>query len=302
MSAVLLCAANVSEGRDAETVEAVAAAVRATPEVVLLDHSSDPDHHRSVFSFAGSPDAVLEAARALATTAFERIDMARHRGEHPRLGAVDVVPFVPIRGISLEEAVEVARAFGRFVGERGIPVYYYEAAATRPERRALPALRAGQYEGLAERLQVPEWAPDEGPARFDSRAGAVVTGARGALVAFNVNLRSEDLRVAERIARAVRHSDGGFRHVRAIGVALRSRGMVQVSMNLLRPAETSPGRVLEAVRAEAARHGIAVAETELIGPVPVDVALEAARQGLQAHGLRSGQIIELALWERHDAG
>lgn len=301
MSRILLCAANVSEGRDTEIVEAVADAVRAQPDVVLLDYSSDPDHHRSVFSFAGPPNAVLEAARALATAAFERIDMARHRGEHPRLGAVDVVPFVPVRGISLEEAVETAHAFGRFVGERGIPVYYYEAAARRPERRSLPALRIGQYEGLAERLRHPEWAPDEGPARFDARAGAVVTGAREPLLAFNVNLRTEDLRVAERIARAVRHADGGFRFVRALGVALRTRGMVQVSMNLVRPAETPPGRVLDAVRAEAARYGVAVAETELIGPVPLEVALEAARQGLQAHGLRSRQIIELALWERDEA-
>ncbi len=301
MSRILLCAANVSEGRDAETVEAVAEAVRAHPDVVLLDYSSDPDHHRSVFSFAGPPAAVLGAARALATAAFERIDMARHRGEHPRLGAVDVVPFVPVRGISLEEAVETARAFGRFVGERGIPVYYYEAAARRAERRSLPSLRVGQYEGLAERLRDPEWAPDEGPARFDARAGAVVTGAREPLLAFNVNLRTEDLRVAERIARAVRHADGGFRYVRAIGVALRTRGMVQVSMNLVRPTDTPPGRVLDAVRVEAARYGVAVAETELIGPVPLEVALEAARQGLQAHGLRSRQIIELALWERDDA-
>lgn len=297
MRKVLLCAANVSEGRNAGTVRALAEAVRSRSGVVLFDHSADPDHHRSVFTFLGGPEAVLEGARALAEVAFARIDMREHRGAHPRIGAVDVVPFVPVRGLAMEEAVEVARRFGRWVGERGIPVYYYEHAATRPERRALPAIRSGGYEKLAEKLKDPEWAPDEGPARFHPAAGATVTGARDPLIAFNVNLRTTDLAVAERIARAVRHIDGGYRHVRAIGVALEARDLVQVSMNLVRPEATPMLRVLEAVRAEAARDGVEVAGTELIGPVPLEALTAAAGQALQAHEFDTRQVIELALLE-----
>lgn len=294
---ILLCAANVSEGRDLETIEALSDTLRPRAGVLLFDRSWDADHGRSIYSYLGSPDAVLEATKALASEAFRRIDMREHRGQHPRIGALDVVPFVPVRGVSMEEAVEVARQFGRFVGELGIPVYYYEEAATRPERRPLPALRAGGYEGLEEKLRRPEWAPDEGPARFHARSGAVVTGAREPLLAFNVNLRTDELDLAVRIARAVRDRDGGLRHVRAIPVALPEKGMVQVSMNLLRPAETPPGRVLEAVRTEAARRGVSVAGTEIVGPVPVGILVEAAREGLQAHDLDERQIIELALLE-----
>lgn len=295
MKRALLCAPNVSEGRDAETVEAIAGRVRATPGARLLDVNTDPDHNRTVLTYLGEPEAVLEATRAMAEEAFERIDMARHRGEHPRLGAVDVVPFVPVREVTPEEALDACRRFGRWVGERGIPVYYYEDAATRPERRSLPAVRRGGYEDLPRKLASEEGAPDEGPARFDARAGAVVTGVRGPLIAFNVNLRSDDAEVARRIAAAVRHIGGGYRYVRALGIDLRDRGMVQVSMNLVRPAETPLARVLDTVRAEADRYGVAVAGTELIGPVPVEALADVVRHALQAHDFDTGQIVELGL-------
>lgn len=297
MKRALLCVPNVSEGRDDAVVESLAAAVRGKEGVRLLDHSADPDHNRSVFTYLGGPEAVLEATKALAERAWELIDMRVHRGRHPRLGAVDVVPFVPVRGVTSEEALGVCRRFGRWAGERGVPVYYYEEAATRPERRDLPGLRRGGYEGLAERLGTPEGEPDEGPARFHPRAGALVTGVRGPLVAFNVNLRSRDLAVAREVARTIRESDGGYRHVRAIGVSLRDRGMVQVSINLVRPVETPLSRVLERVRSEAARRGVEVAGTELVGPVPLAVVVAVFRDHLGVDRFAETQIVETGLME-----
>lgn len=297
MRKVLLCAPNVSEGRDPERLEEIVAAVRSVEGVRLLEWSADAAHHRAVLTYLGEPNAVLAATVAMAERALALIDMREHAGGHPRLGAVDVVPFVPVLGVSEEEAIEVARRFGRWVGARGIPVYYYEAAATRPERRDLPALRTGEYEGLQGRLATEAGAPDEGPAGFDPRAGAVVTGVRPPLLAFNVNLRSTDLELARRIARAVRFIGGGWRHVRAIGVELPDRGMVQVSMNLTRPSETPLARVLATVREEAARHGVTVAGTEVVGPITAEVLAQAFRHLAGAHDFRTEQVVELALLE-----
>jgi glutamate formiminotransferase len=240
---------------------------------------------------------VLEAAQRLAIRAFELIDMTRHHGAHPRQGALDVVPFVPVRGVDTAEAVAMARRFGRFVGDLGVPVYYYEDAATRPERKNLPDIRKGEYEALPAKLGRPEWAPDEGPARFNPRAGALVTGVRFPLVAFNVDLRTNDLSIAERIARAVRFVSGGYRYVRALGLPLEDRGMVQVSMNLLNYSQTPVSRVLETVRAEAARYGVAIAGAEFVGPVPLGVLEEVARYYLQLHQFATEQVIEVALIE-----
>lgn len=297
MKRTLLCVPNVSEGRDRATVEAIAAAIRGTEGVGLVEHSSDPDHNRSVFAYLGEPEAVLAATRSLTTEAFRRIDMSTHSGRHPRLGAVDVVPFVPLRSVSREEALEICRRFGRWVGDQGVPVYYYEEAATRPERRSLPEVRRGGYEGLAERLVRPEGAPDEGPAEPNLRTGALVTGVRGPLVALNVNLRTEDLSTARAIARSVREAGGGFEGVRALGIPLNERGMVQVSMNLTRPEQTSVARLFEAIREEAARRGVQVAGTEFVGPVPAAILVEIVRHCLGAEGLKEAQVVELALLE-----
>jgi len=221
--------------------------------------------------------------------------MSGHEGEHPRQGALDVVPFIPLRNMDTEEAVAIAREFGRFLGELGVPVYYYEDAATRPERVSLPKIRKGQYEALEEKLANPEWEPDEGPAVFNARAGATVTGARFPLIAFNVNLGTTDLDIAQTIARAVRHINGGYRFVRGMGFALEEKGMVQVSMNLVNYTKTPIPRVLETVRSEAARYGVAVAGTELIGPVPMGALEEVVRHYMQTHDFTAEQIVESAL-------
>jgi len=295
MRKVLLCEPNISEGRDLALVEAVAAQVRSVPGVRLIDYSSDPDHNRSVFTYLGDPEDVLEATKRLAVKAFELIDMSQHHGSHPRQGAVDVAAFIPVRGVETAEAVEISRRFGRFAGELGVPVYYYEDAATRPERKSLPDIRKGEYEALAGKLAQPQWAPDEGPAVFNARSGALVTGSRFPLVAFNVNLRTTDLSIADRIARAVRHISGGFRYVRAIGLPLEDKGLVQVSMNFLNYTKTPLPRVLETIRIEACRFGVTIAGAELVGPVPLGVLEDVARYYLQVHDFSTEQIIELAL-------
>jgi len=297
MKKVLLCEPNISEGRDLEIVEQVVDQVRRVDEVKILDYSSDADHNRSVLTYLGEPEPVIEATKAMAAKALELIDMTKHQGSHPRMGAVDVVPFVPVRSIETEEAVEAAREFGKFVGGLGVPVYYYEEAASRPERRKLPKIRKGQYEALEEKLKDPAWAPDQGPATFNPKSGAVVTGVRFPLIAFNVNLRTTDLSIANRIAKAVRHISGGYRYVRAIGLSLEEDGLVQVSMNLVNYVKTPIPRVLETIRSEAARYGVNVAATELVGPVPLGAVEEVLKYYLQVHDFSMEQIIETALIE-----
>jgi len=295
MRKVLLCEPNISEGRDLGVVELVFDQVRRMGGVKILDCSSDADHNRSVFTYLGEPEAVLEATKAMTMRALELIDMTKHQGSHPRMGAVDVVPFIPVRGIQTKEAVEIARQFGKFVGDLGVPVYYYEDAATCSERKKLPKIRKGQYEALEVKLGDPAWRPDEGPAVFNPKSGVVVTGVRFPLVAFNVNLRTTDLGIADRIAKAVRHINGGYRYVRAIGLALEKDEMVQVSMNLVNYARTPIPRVLETIRSEAARYGVNVAGAELVGPVPLGALEEVLKHYLQIHDFSMDQIIETAL-------
>jgi glutamate formiminotransferase len=295
MNKVLLCEPNISEGRNLEVVAAVAQAIRSVEGVKVVDQSSDPDHNRSVFTYLGEPERVLAASQAMAAKTFELIDMTKHTGSHPRQGALDVAAFVPVRGMDTSEAVDISRRFGRYVGSLGVPVYFYEEAATRPERTSLPAIRKGQYEALAEKLKDPAWEPDEGPAVFNPKSGVLVTGARFPLVAFNVNLRTTDLSIADRIARAVRHINGGYRFVRALGLPLEDKGLVQVSMNLVNYAKTPIPRVFETVRSEAARYGVNVAGTELIGPVPLGALEEVLKHYLQVHDFSMEQIIEAAL-------
>lgn len=292
-----MCIPNISEGQRLEVIEQIADQVRGVEGVKLLDVSPDADHNRTVLTYLGEPAPVLAASQAMARKAFELIDMAQHHGAHPRLGAVDVVPFVPVRGVKTKEAVEISRQFGQFVGALGVPVYYYEDSATRPERVSLPDIRKGEYEGLPGRLADPAWQPDEGPAAFNARSGALVTGARPPLVAFNVNLCTDDLERANQIARAVRYINGGYRYVRAMGVELKEQGMVQVSMNMTNYQKTPLPRVLETIRAEAARYGVQVAGTELIGAVPLGVLEQAMCYYLQAHEFRTEQIVEMALLE-----
>jgi glutamate formiminotransferase len=292
----LMCVPNISEGTDLSIVEKVVDAIRSAPGVMLLDYSSNSDHNRSVITYIGQPGPVAAATRELAKTALELIDMTGQKGSHPRQGAVDVVPFIPIRGVSKEESVSIARDFGRHVGDTlGVPVYFYEDAATRPERQNLAKVRKGQYEALAEKLKDPEWAPDEGPCQFVPRSGSMQVSSRFPLVAFNINLATTDLDIAESIAKSVRFINGGFRFVRAIGLSLKEEGMVQVSMNLTHFEKTPIPMVAEVVKREAARYGVNVVGTELVGPVPLGAMGQVFRYYLQAHDFSMDQIIESSL-------
>lgn len=267
--AIVECVPNVSEGRDRPTLDRLAAAVRAVPGVRLMNVHADPDHHRSVFSFLGEPPAVAAAALALAAAALDAVDMRTHHGSHPRIGALDVVPFVPLAGLTMRDAVDLAHRVGQALGrQHGVPVYFYAHAATSPARRRLPDARRGGYEGLVRRLVEPAGKPDAGPARFDPRAGAVLVGARDLLVAFNVWLDRDDVVAARAIAAAVRESSGGLPAVQALGMALPSWGVGQVSLNLLDYRTTSIPAAFDAVVRVAARHGVGVVRAELVGVAP----------------------------------
>ncbi|HEV2056689.1 MAG TPA: glutamate formimidoyltransferase [Methylomirabilota bacterium] len=266
---LLECVPNVSEGRDLRAVEALADAVRGVPGVTLADVHADPDHHRSVFTFLGAPQVVEEAALALAAAVFARVDMREHRGIHPRLGALDVMPLVPLRDLAMADAVGIARRVGQAIAAvHTLPVYFYGAAATRAERKAVREIRHGEYEGLAARLTTPAGWPDAGPAVFVPRRGGAMVGARDVLVAYNVWLDSTDLGAATAIARVVRESSGGLACVQALGLPLERRGLVQVSMNLLDYRRTGIARAYDAVTEQAARRGITISRAELVGLAP----------------------------------
>jgi len=294
---ILMCIPNISEGTNLDIVEQVVAEIRRIEGVKILNYSSDTDHNRSVLTYLGEPERVLEASKAMALKTLDLIDMTQQHGSHPRMGAIDVVPFVPVRGVETDEAVEISRQFGRFLGEQGVPVYYYEDSATRPERVNLATVRKGQYEGLPEKLKDPDWTPDEGPATFNPKSGATAVSARFPLIAFNVNLRTTDVNVAQRIAKAVRHINGGYRYVKAIGLTLEEQGLVQVSMNLTNYTKTPIPRVVETIRMEAARHGVAIAGTEIIGTIPLGAVDEIIKHYVQAHDFDLSQIIETSLLE-----
>jgi glutamate formiminotransferase len=292
---ILECVPNISEGRDLAVVEQIVDELRQYPDVRILNHSSDSDHNRSVLTYLGPPQAVLAATKSMTLKALELIDMRQQRGSHPRFGAVDVVPFIPIRNMVQAEAVEIARQYGRFLGEQGVPVYFYEDAATLPERRNLATVRRGQYEALSAKLQQPGWIPDEGPAHFNPKSGATATGARFPLIAFNVNLNTSDVTIAQHIAKSVRHVSGGFRYVKAMGLFLESRNIAQVSMNLTNYTKTPLPLVLETVRMEAARHGVSIAGTEIIGAIPMGAMEEIMRHYVQVHDFSLDRVIESSL-------
>ena len=266
---IVECVPNVSEGRDAARLTRMADAVRTTPDVTLADVHADPDHHRAVFTLLGEPAAVGAAARALAEVVLAEVDMRRHRGVHPRIGALDVLPFAPLVDATMPEMVALAHETGRALAQRhALPVYYYGEAAARPGRRTLRELRHGEYEGLAARLGIDDGRPDDGPARFDERRGALLVGARDVLIAYNVWLASDDLDSARAIAREVRTSGGGLPAVQALGLPLTSRGRVQVSMNLLDHRVSPIPVVYDRVAEAAARRGIAIERGELVGLAP----------------------------------
>ncbi|MBE9545964.1 MAG: glutamate formimidoyltransferase [Proteobacteria bacterium] len=274
MMKIIECVPNFSEGRDKDKVASIVEAASGVSGVKVIDFSMDSDHNRSVLTIIGTPEDVERGAAAACDRALKLIDMRKHSGIHPRIGAVDVVPFVPIRGADMKEAVEAAHRFGRAFGERNnIPVYFYGEAALDPKRRELSDIRRGGYEGLSEKMKDPLWIPDAGPAIFSPRGGAVSVGARNPLIAFNINLDTNDLDVAKTIAKSVRYSSGGLKYVKAISIPLKSRHIVQVSMNLANYKETSVKKVFDTVKEKASEHGVEILESELIGLIP-EAALE----------------------------
>jgi glutamate formiminotransferase/glutamate formiminotransferase/formiminotetrahydrofolate cyclodeaminase len=297
MNRLVECIPNFSEGRDAGKVQALAAAVRRIDGVYVLDEEMDADHHRSVLTFVGTPSAAAEAAFQATKAAAAMIDLRTHQGGHPRVGATDVVPFVPIRGVTMEECIELARALGDRIGrELDIPVFLYERAATRPERVNLESIRRGGPAALGERLAGdPAWRPDFGPSTLHPSAGATIVGARPPLIAYNVNLETSDERVAKAIAKTVRFSSGGLPYVKAIGLALPTKGLVQVSMNLTNFEETPVQTAYEAVRREAERHGVAVADSEVIGLIPQGAVLLAVKHYLKIQHFDPTQVLETRL-------
>ena len=286
---------NFSEGRDGRKISRIADAVRAVPGVRVLGLHSDPDHNRSVLTFAGEEDAVLAGALALAKACAAELDLAAQAGEHPRMGVLDVLPFVPLEAATMEDAVRLARRAGELLGSLGFPVYLYGAAATSAPRRDLPDVRRGGYEGLAARIEAPTWRPDYGPAGLDPRRGAVAVGARPFLVAFNAYLDTRDVDVARAIASEVRERGGGLPAVRALGLDVGGRA--QVSMNLTDLSKTSIPAALEAVRAAAARRGVAVESTELVGLAPLEAILETARHYLNLRELDADHVLEMRLYD-----
>jgi glutamate formiminotransferase len=293
MTRLVECIPNFSEGRRPEVLDAIAGAVRGTPGVTLLDMESDKDHNRSVFTFIGEPEPVKRGVLNAAAKAVELIDMEKHQGEHPRLGAVDVVPFVPISEMSMAEAVELAREVGRELWERlRIPVYFYEEAATVPGRKNLPDVRKGEYEGRKRDISEPGWRPDVGEPRMHPTAGATIVGARYPLIAFNVNLATGDLDVAKAIARKVREKDGGLPAVRALGFEIKERGIVQVSMNLVNYHRTGIHAAFEAVAAEAGKAGVGVQGSEVVGLVPLEALVLCADHFLRLENFKQAQILE----------
>ena len=298
MRTIIECVPNVSEGRDAASIDGMAAAIRAVPGTRLLDVSSDPSHNRSVLTFVGDADAVRRGVLALFEAAVPRIDLRQHRGEHPRMGAVDVVPFIPIRGSSVEECVALSKQVGaEIAGRFQVPVYLYEDSASSDARRNLADIRKGQFEGFAQKMTDERWKPDYGPGAPHPSAGVVAVGARAFLIAYNINLATRDLGIADRIAKAIRHLSGGFRYVKAMGVELTDRGLVQVSINMTNFKKTPLHRVFECVRSEAERHGVAIVGSEIVGLSPADALYAAAEHYLRLEGFSADQVLETKLLE-----
>jgi glutamate formiminotransferase / 5-formyltetrahydrofolate cyclo-ligase len=291
--AVIECVPNVSEGRRPDVINRLADALRAVPGMRVLDVQSDATHNRSVFTLAGDAAAMAAGIPTLFEGAIAAIDLTSHQGEHPRMGAVDVTPFIPIDGVTMAECVALAKSVAQDVASRfSLPVYLYEDASSNPERKNLEDIRRGEFEGLAAKMARPGWAPDFGPAAPHPTAGASVIGARMPLIAYNINLATNRLDVAKKIAAAIRMSSGGLRYVKAMGIPLEDRGIVQVSMNLTNYEKTPIFRVFELVKREAERYGVSVLESEIVGLVPAAALQQSVEWYLQLEGFSGAQVLE----------
>ncbi|WP_010293009.1 glutamate formimidoyltransferase [Clostridium senegalense] len=298
MAKIIECIPNFSEGRDREKIEKIMDTVRGKEGVKLLDYSSDTDHNRSVVTLVGEPSKVEEVIINMAEKVYELIDMSTHEGGHPRMGALDVVPFVPISEVTMEECVEIANRVGKTIGEKfNIPVYLYEKAATASHRENLAKVRKGQYEGFFEKIKEEMWAPDYGPKEVSVKGGCVAIAARQPLVAFNVNLDTSNVEIADKIAKTVRHLGGGLRFVKAMGVMLEERNIAQVSMNLVNYEKTAVYRAFEMIKMEAKRYGVSVVGSEVIGLVPMKSLIDCAEYYLQIENFSMDQILEKRISE-----
>ncbi|MBU5669204.1 glutamate formimidoyltransferase [Peptoniphilus sp. MSJ-1] len=293
----VMCIPNYSEGKDQNTIDKITECFRAKENIKLIDYQPDADHNRLVVEVIGEPEAVIDAVLESVKVASELIDMTKHHGAHPRMGAVDVIPFVPVTEVTTEDCVEYAKKVGAAIGEMGIPVYLYEDAATSPDRKNLAKVRKGQYEGFFDKIKEPEWKPDFGPQEMNAKSGATAVAARFHLVAFNVNLNTNNLEIADKIAKTVRHIGGGLRFVKAIGLELEEKGQTQVSMNLVNFEKTAIYQALEMVKSEAKRYGVTVVNTELIGLLPLQALIDSAAYYMQIDGLKQEQVLETLLIE-----
>lgn len=298
MNKIMECVPNFSEGRDKQKIEKIADCFRGKENVKLLDYSSDADHNRSVITVVGEPEALKNAVIEAIGKAVELIDMTKHSGQHPRMGAVDVVPFIPIKGVTVDDAIALSKEVAETVAEKyNLPVFLYEKSASAPHRENLSAVRKGEFEGMAEKIKQPEWTPDFGPAERHATAGTVAVGARMPLVAYNVNLGTDNLEIATAIAKKVRFIGGGLRFCKGMGVALEDRGITQVSMNLTDYTKTAIYRAHEMVRMEAQRYGVPVVGAEVIGLVPMEALVDAAAYYLGLENFSMNQVLEAQIME-----
>lgn len=289
---------NFSEGRNQAKIRKILACFQKVSGVTLLDHHKDPDHNRLVVTAAGEADALRDAVLRAVDTAVKIIDLRKHKGEHPRIGAVDVIPFVPVGGASMEETIALSRSVAKEIWFKSrVPVFLYEESAAHPERKNLPDIRKGEFEGLPEKMKDPKWKPDFGGPSPHPTAGAVAVGARMPLIAFNVNLGTDSMAIAAAVAKAVRHQSGGLRYCRAIPINLRKRGTVQVSMNMTNYVETPLYRALEMVRVEARRYGVQVIGSEIVGLVPLDALVQSSAYYMGLEDFSAEQILEVKLGE-----
>lgn len=292
------CVPNFSEGRDLKKIDRIVAPFRARAGVKLLDYSNDEDHNRLVVTLVGEPEALRDAVIEAIGVAVELIDLNHHQGQHPRMGAVDVVPFIPIKNVTMDEAVSLSREVGEKVaGPYHLPVFLYEKSATAPHRENLAAVRKGEFEGMAEKIKLPEWQPDFGPADRHPTAGTVAIGARMPLVAYNINLSTDNLEIATKIARNIRHINGGLRYVKAMGVELKERNITQVSINMTDYTRTALYRAFELVRIEARRYGVTIIGSEIVGLVPMEALIDTASYYLGLENFSMQQVLESRIME-----
>ena len=295
---IVECVPNFSEGRDLKKIDRIVAPFRARAGVKLLDYSNDEDHNRLVVTLVGEPEALRDAVIEAIGVAVELIDLNHHQGQHPRMGAVDVVPFIPIKNVTMDEAVSLSREVGEKVaGLYHLPAFLYEKSATAPHRENLAAVRKGEFEGMAEKIKLPEWQPDFGPADRHPTAGTVAIGARMPLVAYNINLSTDNLEIATKIARNIRHINGGLRYVKAMGVELKERNITQVSINMTDYTRTALYRAFELVRIEARRYGVTIIGSEIVGLVPMEALIDTASYYLGLENFSMQQVLESRIME-----